>query len=567
LEEDWNDAHFPFNIQIFPFAQGWDLTLLLAFVNNLPTEFKRDYFRVRNKFVLHFTFKHYINGMPIRFKIDLRTMLISVTLERHVLLFLLSAIFVDYKTNLKTRHRISPKALQLKRFRLFLFHQIIRERGTQYILSQNRNTKCIKSDFTDLAVFMAQRIDDVAAEALPLLRYFDLKVNNELQFIYKAIDTQCYSKTFDQFIEIQGGFFYITVTQYQPHDRLIHLKNQEAQHSILTGCFINKYARFILESNEIDHLVMDTTFSILPLYVTAFLFGVVRNTGIPLALCFSQKETKTIYSTFFDAFKIFCDISLAKYKLLSDQGSALKAVAKEKNMDHYFCLRHALKSLGDGLFAYEAGQLIQCKTFEDFQKLKQIFERKFQDNISDQQTMNQLNRMFKKIGLCYNDFRIEISNHTKFHQFSMIFRSIESVCTTSNCLEGYHGHLNAKVPRNNKFWSALATQINAMEVKILLFDGEVHHNILSRIRHLRFKGKMMTEEEFEIEKNYYHTNDNDQTCDCNENIIVEKLYRQKLLCHHLLRNNEEFNMAKHYCRKIVQAKASVPPFTQKQCRI
>jgi hypothetical protein len=258
-------------------------------------------------------------------------------------------------------------------------------------------------------------------------------------------------------------------------------------------------------------------------------------------MCFSQKESKTIYSTFFDAFKLFFDLSLDKYKLLSDQGSSLKALAKEKNIDHYYCLRHALKSLGEELFAFEVGQLIQCKTFEEFQKLKVIFERQFKDNITDSKAVNELNRMLRKVGLNYNESTIIILDHPTFHRFSMIFRSIETVCTTSNCLEGYHGHLNAKVPRNNKFWSALATQIDTMEAKVNLIDHEVRHNILARVRHLRVKGKLLTEEEFENERNYFNTNADTNKCDCNENIIVDQLFRMKLPCHHLLRNKQEFD--------------------------
>jgi hypothetical protein len=58
--------------------------------------------------------------------------------------------------------------------------------------------------------------------------------------------------------------------------------------SISHGIYLSAYAQTILTQNHIDGLIMDATFRLLPKYVSAFLFGVFRNTGIPLGITFTK---------------------------------------------------------------------------------------------------------------------------------------------------------------------------------------------------------------------------------------------------------------------------------------
>jgi hypothetical protein len=219
LEDDWNDRHYPSKIPLFPFAARWDLILLFAFVNNVPGEFQNVGFRVRNEFSINFTFKHPVTQYQMQIQVDVRKMLISVKMERPLLLQSFSTIYIDFKTNLKTRNRISLKPCRVKRFLLFLFHQMNRERGTQYILSHERNIKCTKSDFSEFVITLAHHITDRAYETLPFAQYFQLKLCYELEFLYRAVEKQCFSNSFDHFLDSRSGFFYITVTEYKQHDR------------------------------------------------------------------------------------------------------------------------------------------------------------------------------------------------------------------------------------------------------------------------------------------------------------------------------------------------------------
>ncbi len=84
-----------------------------------------------------------------------------------------------------------------------------------------------------------------------------------------------------------------------------HITIDGIDYSILSGIYISPYAKSILEKNVeiLDGLLMDTTWRVLPYYVTSILMCSVCNIGIPIAFSFGKGETASLYEMFFDAFK------------------------------------------------------------------------------------------------------------------------------------------------------------------------------------------------------------------------------------------------------------------------
>jgi hypothetical protein len=155
--------------------------------------------------------------------------------------------------------------------------------------------------------------------------------------------------------------------QYDGRERYIHEGNQ---HAILSGYWVHGKAPSILTTdNQIDGLIMDTTFKVLRLYYTAILVAVSHNVGIPLAFSFGSHENIALYDSFYTAFSSL-GIDLRQYILESDQGSALKSVG-QRHPRHLFCVHHVLKSLDKtcGRFAPLVGNLLRARSQKELDLL------------------------------------------------------------------------------------------------------------------------------------------------------------------------------------------------------
>jgi hypothetical protein len=165
------------------------------------------------------------------------------------------------------------------------------------------------------------------------------------------------------FLEIPG-WLSLNLFLRQPADegKLEPYDYEGSRWSIDSGIWVHPLAPSILTENEIDGIVLDTTFKVIRLYYTAILVAVYHNVGIPIAFTFGGGETEDLYNTFSVTFQELFGIDLKKYILESDQGSALKKIGKNYRR-HLFCLRHVLKNLEKtcGRWATLGGNLIRCR--------------------------------------------------------------------------------------------------------------------------------------------------------------------------------------------------------------
>jgi hypothetical protein len=106
--------------------------------------------------------------------------------------------------------------------------------------------------------------------------------------------------------------------------------------TIIVGCYINPYGKSILSNNQVDFIVMDTTFRLLPKYVTSILYAVCFNTGIPIGVNSAQTESKKIYLIFYEAVSTYLGIDLKKFKVLSVAGKSLRSDCECFNIQQFF---------------------------------------------------------------------------------------------------------------------------------------------------------------------------------------------------------------------------------------
>ena len=81
--------------------------------------------------------------------------------------------------------------------------------------------------------------------------------------------------------------------------------------------------------------------------------------------------------------------------------------------------------------------------------------------------MKEIQNTLFKAGLSFNEKEIEIIDASKCEKVSLLKRVDAKMLSTTNSFESTHGHLNAKLPRCNEFWSSLFRFAKQLLKKIL----------------------------------------------------------------------------------------------------
>jgi hypothetical protein len=275
---------------------------------------------------------------------------------------------------------------------------------------------------------------------------------------------------------------------------------------------------------------MDTTWRVLPYYVTSILICSVCNIGITIAFSFGKGETASLYEMFFDAFKKKFDINLGKYVVESDHGTALTTVCNNHNCKHLGCLKHFLTSLGLNEYSKQVGELVSAKCIKDFETLRTLYSRQF-SKITSHESKQQMMKTLDKAGLSYSDEKgIIIANKEKWESISQIERIKLSMPSTTNALESTHGHLNAEIPRRNNFWSAMMRLVKYVLTKENNFANAFKTNYM---REKRVIDKKCRENAMimDKQKEFYHTNLD--SCECGETKLISRMMRIEIPCSHI----------------------------------
>ena len=276
---------------------------------------------------------------------------------------------------------------------------------------------------------------------------------------------------------------------------------------------------------------MDTTWRVLPYYVTSILMCSVCNVGIPIAFSFGKGETASLYEMFFTAFRKKFDIDLSKYIVESDHGTALTTVCNNHKCKHLGCLKHFLTSLGLNEYSKQVGELVSAKCIKDFETLKKIYSVQF-SKITTQESYQQMMKTLEKAGLTYSaeERQIKIANKDKWDMISQIERIKYAMPSTTNALESTHGHLNAEIPRRNNFWSAMMRLVKYVLTKENNFTKAFKANYQREkrivIKKCRENSSLMTKQ-----KEFYLTDVD--ACQCGETKLISKMMRVEVPCSHI----------------------------------
>ena len=142
---------------------------------------------------------------------------------------------------------------------------------------------------------------------------------------------------------------------------------------IISGMYILPYAKSLVEDNQINGYLLDTTFLIMSYFDTSIIMASIFNTGMALGYSFTRTGESKSFNLLFDNLNSKCGISFDKKVIETDQGTALSSTITAHEMIHLKCLRHILKKLWPNLYSYHMKQLMECCTEFEFKKtLKEL---------------------------------------------------------------------------------------------------------------------------------------------------------------------------------------------------
>jgi hypothetical protein len=369
-----------------------------------------------------------------------------------------------------------------------------------------------------------------------------------LQFLFQSVSIPrepIVSDTFETFQSELGGLLKMWVKPRWDSDQLEEFTSDDVSYSIISGCWVHPLAASILQNREQNHiccLMMDTTWSIMRQYVTAFCIAVAYNTAIPLAFAFGRVEDCELYNLFWDVFLTRYGIDLSKFRLESDQGSGLCKFAREHSITQRYCLRHLLATFKDKIFGVYLHYLIKARTLREFDALREAYRGPLHRAISvlGSHGLKRADKEFSKAGLIVKYLSgetlplIEINDNARWEQVSSITKTLEGIPTTTNCVESINGHRNEDTPRRNTFWGSMCRTARMIERGIGSFALSVRRNFnCAARREIRFM-RSIGEQEMQMQRSFYQTDGEQRTCDCGTASGLTKIYGISFPGSHLL---------------------------------
>jgi hypothetical protein len=266
-------------------------------------------------------------------------------------------------------------------------------------------------------------------------------------------------------------FLYLAVPQ--PDDNRHRVNHNDFEYSVLSSVCLSALVAAALVNNEIDGLILDTTFKKIRQYHTAILLAIIHNVGLPLGFAFGQQESIDLYDHFYMTFRDELGINLTRCVLLSDQGAALKAIGGRHPL-HLFCLGHLLQVLDKYKHGQAIGNIVKACGRKEFEMLCRLYVRYFRIIFTrGGAEWKDLQLCMKTVGMAFLDGQVEIVNHSRWRQVSMLERVGTKMPATSNAIGSLNGHINGITPTSNAFWRSFTRLAN-----IILRKWEGFHRCL-----------------------------------------------------------------------------------------
>lgn len=251
------------------------------------------------------------------------------------------------------------------------------------------------------------------------------KHNEETSSIYEIyeifLDVPHYqSVDFENIKNTCEGYLLLNLTKYNnTNSYLDKIVLGEDEFFILGGTYLSPFASSIVQSPFTNGLLLDTTWSLFKNYVTSIPTAVIQNVGQPLGFSFGIVENYEIYNSFFEVFENCFGYKITEFILVaeSDQGVSLKSFIESQGIQHLYCLRHLLCSLGKSQYSSQIGNLVKAVCDVDYESLKSSYENSWK-NVSPKD-LGKIRRLLKKIGLDMVKGKIVYSDHDRWIKCSM----------------------------------------------------------------------------------------------------------------------------------------------------
>ena len=381
-------------------------------------------------------------------------------------------------------------------------------------------------DFSDIFHYFCKKLSTSSfpkdEDTASIEEYIDLWISNRGDSI----------SSLDQLATKITGYLHLDIQKKVVKKRLPEITYKDAhgnaeQYYIVSGVYISPWARSILHDNEefIFDYLLDTTWKIMFQFVTSILMASSYNVGIPLGFGFGKGEEKQLYMKLLQAIQTQLDIQLKNKVIESDQGSALKALAKELEIINIAYLRHLLVSLKYNEHTYLLSNLIKATTQEEYDgTIAYMIQQYDKMDWKNKKATSMLVSVLKKVALKYmlETKQIQAIDKERWESVALLYRVSLRMPSTTNALEPTHGHLNKKTPRRNNFYMSIMRIVQSMMKKSQTIEKCIQNNYSYAKKNTKRYNSMRDETRIQNEIRFYCSTR--ERCTCNENKLLSAMF-------------------------------------------
>ena len=521
-------------LEIFPKFNDWTFTHLATFLNQHPnfTPVKKSCGTVSDAISNHFMkFIYSASRFRLYIKIQVATNNIQVSISKDYIMQ--STQWDKYEINVMSQIGSRGRKTKTTTIKTLVFWEMRISQpnaGTTALLLHKSLIFNSINDFTLGFQYFAKKFMTI-----------HVPNNDDTCSIYEFIsiwvnDSKTAITTLETLASLFSGYLHLNLQLSRRKKYLQSIKYDEKFYYIISGVYISPFAESILKRNPglIQGFILDTTWKILPYYVTSILMASVQNTGIPIAFAFGRGETKISYEMLINIIETQLNFNFSGKILESDQGKALQTLCVKHEMTQILCLRHFLASLKDHYIRTLIGELVKSVSMCDFLGASKVIISQIE------QYMNRfppkvvsIIESLQRIGITFDieDHALKVTDVAKWRAVSMQERVDLRMPSTTNALESTHGHMNAKTPRNNNFFSAIHRIVKAMMLKTNTINQSIQNNYKRLIRETK-REEEAKRRNGSMKDHVAYYNTTADRCHCSSNKLESSILRIDVPCCH-----------------------------------
>lgn len=533
----------PKHLEMLPISldDKWNFTLISIFLNEMHDFIPKDHciVHLKNNYV-SFNFKS-SNNPSYQISINISEDLSKDIIVEASYAWLIEELEVeesDFESNIGSRNRLLQKPRMQTHVRFF-----------NTITDLSNSSKCLFFHYS-ISLFSNYDFSKVFHYFVKKISKFGLPLNEDTYMLQNYINIwypsveKIYNHSFND-LNQNGikGYFNIILEPIITPKKLPTYSIDDQNYYITSGVHVLNNAFSLLNENpdlEFDGFVLDTTWRIIPHFVTSILNICFLNTSLPLAFAFGSGETKFLYDILLQTVQNQLNIDFQNSVIESDEGPALRSICDDYSIIQLKCTRHFLEKLKKYDYFYEVKHLIQCTSEIDYENAIIQFSEQFtQICLEKPEEITKINLILSKIGHIFTGDQITIQNDTKWDKISLLRRIKYSMPSTTNTLEAMHGHLNKRSPRRNTFFNSLFRIIEELNSKYYKINERIQHNYY----HTKQKTiqTLQAIDPLSISDQIAYYGSTEEECDCGQNKLESANYKFDIPCIHRIASGAVFD--------------------------